>query len=176
MPEGYVDLVTGRRLPFHEDEYIRQEAERLLLEERGWPAERIGVEVRRTAALPEGEVRVRADLALAAADGGWGMVIRCARGSLVTRERETVAAARLLASPVVPWCLVFNGNDAELLRTADGQVVRTGLAAVPDPETLESLVRDQPPRRLSERELVQAARVYEAYALLQCPGVCRDNW
>jgi hypothetical protein len=176
MPEGYVDLVTGRRLPFHEDEYIRQEAERLLLEERGWPAERIGVEVRRTAALPEGEVRVRADLALAAADGGWGLVIRCARGSLVSRERETVAAARLLASPVVPWCLVFNGDDAELIRTADAEVAAAGLAAVPTPEELELLVARAPAKELSPQELTQAAQVYEAYSLLQCPGVCRDNW
>jgi hypothetical protein len=176
MPEGYIDRVTGRELPFHEDEYIRQEAERLLMEERGWPAERIGVEVRRSLAAAGREIKLRADLALAAADGGWGLVIRCARGSLVSRERETVAAARLLASPVVPWCLVFNGDDAELIRTADAEVAAAGLAAVPTPEELELLVARAPAKELSPQELTQAAQVYEAYSLLQCPGVCRDNW
>ena len=75
MPEDIVDLVTGRLLPYHDDEYIRQAAEKLLLEERGWPRDRIGVEYRKDLTVCCEPFEVRADLVLMA-DGAPALVMR----------------------------------------------------------------------------------------------------
>jgi len=171
--EEIIDLVTGQCLPYHDDEYIRQAAERLLLEERGWPKERIGVEPRRNLSACGQRMEVRAELALTLTQGGYGLIMRCVRGSMVSRERETLAAARLLAEPVVPLAMVFNGDDATLMESKSGKVLASGLEAVPAPERLEELCQGIAPLRLNAQEMDQAVKVYQAYAFIQCPGVCR---
>jgi len=61
------------------------------------------------------------------------MIIRYAPGSLVTRERSAIAAARVIDEDYrIPLAVVSNGEDAELLDTATGQVLATGLEAIPD--------------------------------------------
>lgn len=172
MPEDIVDLVTGRLLPYHDDEYIRQAAEKLLLEERGWPRERIGVEYRRSLTVCCEPFEVRADLVLMA-KGAPALVMRTTRGSLVSREKETIATARLIHDPIVPFSLVFNGEDAELLVSKTGKMLATGLEAVPSPQGLAQLLADIPPHHASQDEIEKAAKVYSAFAFIQCPGVCR---
>lgn len=188
MPEDIIDLVTGRLLPYHDDEYIRQAAEKLLLEERGWPRERIGVEYRRCLTLEGKPFEVRADLVLLAevasppasppasapaSPPAPALVMRTTRGSLVSREKETVATARLIHDPMVPLALVFNGEDAELLDAKANKVIATGLEAVPTPQRLAELLAGRPAHHLTPEEIQKAARVYSAFAFIQCPGVCR---
>ena len=172
MTEDIIDLVTGRLLPYHDDEYIRQAAEKLLLEERGWPRGRVGVEYRRTLTVCCEPFEGRADLVLMR-EGAPALVMRTTRGSLVSREKETVATARLIHDPIVPLSLVFNGEDAELLDSKTGKVIATGLEAVPGPERLAELVAGIPPHHPSQDEIEKAAKVYSAFAFIQCPGVCR---
>jgi hypothetical protein len=172
MPEDIIDLVSGRLLPYHDDEYIRQAAEKILLQERGWQREAIGVEYRRSLTVCCEPFEVRADLVLMAR-GAPALVMRTARGSLVSREKETVAAARLIHDPIVPLCMVFNGDDAELIESKSGKVIATGLEAVPSPERLDGLLADIPLHSPSQEEIEKAAKVYAAFAFIQCPGVCR---
>lgn len=172
MPEDIVDLATGRLLPYHDDEYIRQAAEKLLIKERDWPRQRIGVEYRRSLKVGGRPFEVRADLVLMA-ENAPALVMRTTRGSLVSREKETIAAARLLHDPIVPLSLVFNGDDAELLDSKTGKVIATGLDAVPSPERLAELSAEIPPHHASQDEIEKAAKVYSAFAFIQCPGVCR---
>ncbi|KMY65642.1 hypothetical protein AAU61_20905 [Desulfocarbo indianensis] len=172
MPEDIIDLVTGRLLPYHDDEYIRQAAEKLLLEDRGWPRERLGVEYRRTLTVCCEPFEVRADLVLMAG-GAPALVMRASRGSLVSREKETIAAARLIHDPIVPFCLVYNGEDAELIEAKSGKVLASGLTAVPGPQRLQELLDATPPHHASQDEIEKAAKVYSAFAFIQCPGVCR---
>jgi hypothetical protein len=172
MSEDIIDLVTGRLLPYHDDEYIRQAAEKLLLEERGWSREAIGVEYRHSLTVCCEPFDVRADLVLMAG-GAPALVLRAARGSLVSREKETIATARLIHDPIVPFCLVFNGDDAELIDSKSGKVIATGLEAVPGPERLAELLSGLEPHHASQDEIEKAAKIYSAFAFIQCPGVCR---
>jgi hypothetical protein len=172
MPEDIIDLVTGRLLPYHDDEYIRQAAEKLLIQDRGWSRDSIGVEYRRSLTVGGEPFEVRADLALMVS-GAPALIMRTARGSLVSREKETIAAARLIFDPIVPFCLVYNGEDAELLESRNGKVLATGLEAVPTPERLAELAAGVSPHHASQDEIQKAAKVYSAFAFIQCPGVCR---
>lgn len=87
------------------------------------------------------------------------MIIRYGPGSLITRERSAIAAARVLEDQYqIPLAVVTNGRDAELLDTASGQVLATGLAAIPDcrqaRELLPTLVfRERMEGKKREREL-----------------------
>jgi len=165
------DLITGRLLPYCDDEYVRQAVEKLLLElgyERGEVAVGFGrlVEHRGRA------LRVSADLLVMHA-GRPAMIIRCARGSLVSREQEALATARLLSDDAwLPLAVVTNGQDAELLDVATGRVMATGLAAIPGPERLGRLVAEAAPRRSTPAQREKALRIHDAYGFIQCPGQC----
>ena len=168
--ENSVDLITGRPLPDSEDEPVRQAAEARLLE-LGYQPGQVAVDPCRQLETPEGPLPVRADL-LVSIQGRAALLIRCARGSLVSREREAVAAARLIGDPWAPLCAVYNGQDGELLETADAKVLAEGPAALPGPKALAELLAQRPPRGASQRQTTQAARIYRAYGFISCPGQC----
>lgn len=164
------DLITGAPLPDREDEPIRQAAERLLLDLGYAPAD-IVVEATRDVQAPEGCLCVRADLLVTSA-GRPALLMRCVRGSLVSRERESVAAARLIADPWAPLALVYNGADAEMLDVASGKVTATGVAALPGPAGLAERLAALPPHSPGPAEIAKAARVYSAFSFIQCPSHC----
>ena len=137
------DVLTGEELPDTDDERIRQQLTRWLLAEKGYlpgdltPRLAIVTEVngQRVSSLIELTV---------ALEGQRLLIIRYGPGSLVTRERPAIAAARLLAPEYrIPLAAVTNGRDAELLDTRDGRVLATGMAAIPDRETLAAMAAQQ---------------------------------
>ena len=70
------------------------------------------------------------------------MILRFAPGSIVTRERAAIAAARVLEpSYRIPLVVVTNCKDAEVLDSYTGKVIRQGLDSIPDRKEAESLVR-----------------------------------
>ena len=124
------DLVTGETLEETLDERYRQKIARLLLEEKGF--RRTDIEPRRELLLQADERRavIRVDLIVRIATRA-SMVIRFGPGSLVSRERPTLAISRLIEPYQVPLAVVTNGQDAEVLDGETGRVVGRGLAAIP---------------------------------------------
>ena len=166
--EDLRDLITGRPISEYEDEPIRQDAEALLLE-LGYQAEDIQVDAERRVEVDGRPETIRVDLLVSLA-GRPAMALRCARGSLVTREREAVAAARAVCDPWAPLAAVTNRYDAVLLDTASAGVLQRGMEAIPDPARLARLLQERPPRPTEPAKLLSAARVYLAMASLQ--GEC----
>lgn len=166
------DLITGLPLPQREDEPVRQAAEALLLE-LGHAKDDVTVEAQGQVNWEGGCLAVRADL-LVSWRGRPALLMRCVRGSLVSREREAVAAARLLAQPWVPLALVYNGQQAELLEVTSGKVIASGDAGgvVPGPAELARRLGEMEPHAPTPKETAQAARVYSAYSFISCPGQC----
>jgi hypothetical protein len=169
--ETYTDLITGKTIPYNDDEYIRQKVEAILLE-KGYAKDQVQVDACRELTLEQRSINFRADILIYCADRP-GMILRCARGSLVTRERETIATACLLTDPAPPFALVCNGEDAELLEVITGKVLKEGLDAIPTARELARMVKDTEPYQPSEQKRINAARIYAAYAFLQCPPLCR---
>ncbi len=133
------DLVTGETLEDTLDERYRQRIARLLLEAKGF--RRPDIEPRRTLLLQAGERRavIRVDL-LVRLDSRTCMVIRFGPGSLVSRERPTLAVSRLIEAYQVPLAVVTNGEDAEILDGESGRVTGRGLAAIPSRAQLAAAV------------------------------------
>jgi len=134
------DYLTGEELPDTDDERYRQQLAGLLVEEKGYaPHElepRLVIETvfngRRVRSLIELTVRIEDRRCL---------IIRYGPGSLVTRERPAVAAARILDPAYrIPLAVVTNLRDAELLETGTGSVLKTGMDAIPDRDGLENML------------------------------------
>lgn len=167
------DLITGKPVSEYEDEPIRQDTEARLLE-LGYAREQIQVDPTRQVELEGKPQTIRADL-LVSRQGRPALVLRCARGSMVTRHNEVLATARALCDPWVPLAVVTNRYDAHLLDTKSGRLLAQGLEAIPGPAELDRLLADIPPHHPTSRELERAVRVYLALEALQgeCGHRCR---
>ncbi len=97
-------------------------------------------------------------------------IVRYGPGSLVTRERPALAAARVLERAYqIPFAVVTNGLDAELLDTASGKVLDTGLDAIPDrrqAEELQAAAEFPPPPDDNRRE--KELRILNAFDVEVC--------
>lgn len=136
------DYLTGEELPDTDDERIRQQLARLLVEQLGYRKEEL--EPRLTIDTCYGGNRVQTLIELTVRiEGRRLMILRYGPGSLVTREKAAIAAARILDPDYrIPLAIVTNGRDAELLETDRGKVLATGMACIPDRRQAETLVQE----------------------------------
>ncbi|MDR9501155.1 MAG: type I restriction enzyme HsdR N-terminal domain-containing protein [Desulfurivibrionaceae bacterium] len=135
-----LDYITGQQLVDTDDERRRQELARLMVEEKGWPKEDIEMRLTIETLFNRHFVTSKITMVLGM-DGRQCLLVRYAPGSLVTRERSAVAAARVLhADYQIPLAVVTNGCDAELLDTYSGAVVGRGMAALPSREEVARMM------------------------------------
>jgi hypothetical protein len=136
------DYLTGAVLPDTDDERVRQDLARLLVERLGFGKDEL--EPRLTIATCFNNSRVQSLIELAVRiDGRRLFILRYGPGSLVTREKAAIAAARVLDPGYrIPFAVVTNGRDAELLETARGQVLATGMTCIPDRGRAGALARE----------------------------------
>ena len=171
IKETVRDFLTGRLLPYSDDEYIRQDLEHLLLEDKGFPVETIKINHLFGFELDGESHQIQLDLLVYVEDRPY-MTVKCSRGSLVTREREALAASRLACEAPVPFTVVTNGEDAEVLDTGTGRVIGLGLAAIPDASKAKAESTDLPYRSLPKEKLEKERRIILAYAAFQCSTDC----
>ncbi|UCD86425.1 MAG: type I restriction enzyme HsdR N-terminal domain-containing protein [Desulfobacterales bacterium] len=131
--EMLTDYVTGNEVPNIGAEENRQRVERFLVETKGYSKNDIEVDTDIRFFIGEEEVRSNVDLVVRVQEKRF-MVLRCVPGSLVSRQRETLAAARLLDVYQIPFSVVTDGKDAQLLETATGKVLAQGMDAMPSKE------------------------------------------
>jgi hypothetical protein len=127
------DFVTGKEIPNVGAEENRQMVERFLVNEKGYSKEDIAVDVDLAITIGGETYRSQIDLVVSA-DGRYGptrlMAIKCAAASLGSREREILAAARLLAENQIPFSVVSDGKTAIVLDTISGKKRGEGLNAI----------------------------------------------
>lgn len=150
-----IDFITGQEIVETHDEQARQKIARFLVEEKGYLKE--DIEVRREILLNVDGNRAtsKVDFLMSVDSKAFAIVI-FGPGSLVTRERSTVAAARLVESYAVPFAVVTNGKDAEVMETRSGSVIGAGLEAIPSKEEalkkMETLTFEKVPEEKLEKE------------------------
>jgi hypothetical protein len=169
------DFITGREITDTDDERYRQKIARFLVEERGYPRE--DIEVKRRIELDiEGKKILSMIDFVVRVEGRSFMIVRYGPGSLVTRERPALASARVLEPYQVPVTVVTNGEDAEVIDTATGGVMSTGIASIPSRDALLKRLPDTefapvpPARREAEK------RILSAYDWLEHSLECDDDW
>lgn len=125
------DFVTGKEIPNVGAEENRQMVERFLVAEKGFSKEDIAVDVDIELTVAGEPYCSQIDLVVSI-DGGSTrfMAIKCAAASLGSREREILAAARLLDENQLPYSVVSDGRTAIVLDTVSGKKVGEGLNAI----------------------------------------------
>ena len=139
----------------------------LLREKKGYTSD----DIRKGLAF---EVQLGAETAWSSADflvsvgGRTAMIIKCAAGSLDSRERQAVAAARVIASPPLPVAVVADPVHAEVLDVASGKVVGEGFGAIPTKEQLQAIVADTKMTQLDPKRLEKEKRILLAFDAIKC--------
>ena len=87
------------------------------------------------------------------------MAVKCAPGSLDSRQREIVSAARLLEDYQLPLAVATDGRDAIVWDTLSGRCIGRGLAVLPSKEEAEAAfdidrLQPLPPERRRKTQLV----------------------
>ena len=152
------DYVTGKEVPNIGAEQNRQAVERFLVEKKGFSKQDISVDVDIEMTVAGEVYKSQVDL-IVSLDGGATlfMAIKCAAGSLGSREREIVAAARLFDENYqIPFAAVSDGKTAIVLDTVSGKKVGEGMNAIPSKhearQQLESIELQSFPKERCERE------------------------
>jgi Type I restriction enzyme R protein N terminus (HSDR_N) len=170
------DFLTGEVLDDTLDERYRQKIARLLVERKDYPPR--DIEPRHELALQAGDRRavITVDW-LVKITGKTAMIIRFGPGSIVSRERPTLAMSRLVEPYQVPIAVVTNGEDAEIMDASSGKIIGHGLEAVPPRSELSQWVRNYPyPLVPPERASVESriAYCYEVDDACPCDEtICR---
>lgn len=130
------DFVTGQQRPNIGAEENRQAVEQYLVREKGYSKEDIEVDVNIEMTVGGQPYRSQVDLVVRInGDQLRIMAIKCAAGSLGSREREIVAAARLLDEYQIPLAVVSDGQTAIVLDTVSGKKIGEGMDAIPSKES-----------------------------------------
>lgn len=173
-----IDFITGETVVDTLDERARQKIARFLVEEKGYLKDEI--EARQQIMLPvDGETGIfKVDLVIRLADRAF-MILIFGPGSLVSRERSAVAAARLVEGYEVPLAVVTNGEAAEVLETRSGKVMAEGLEKIPSKAEALQMLRGIRFETLPEKRLAWERRILYAFEVLaerECDEfTCRLN-
>jgi hypothetical protein len=159
-----MDFVTGREVPNVGAEENRQAVERILVEEKGYLKEDIEVDADIAITVTGEPYNSQVDLVVSA-DGGKTrfMVIKCAAGSLGSREREIVAAARLLDEYQIPCAVVSDGKTAIVLDTVTGKTIGNGLDAIPSEQEAITKLKSYTPLAFSEERREREKLIFRTY-------------
>jgi hypothetical protein len=126
------DYLTGEELTDTDDERIRQDISRMMVEKKGYEKTELVPRSFIDTLFTHHFVRSTIDLTIVIRNTAF-MIIRYGPGSLVSRERAAIAAARVIhADYRIPLAVVTNGQEAELLDTATGKIIGNGLDSIPD--------------------------------------------
>lgn len=126
------DYLTGEQLTDTDDERIRQKLYKMIVEEKSYPRNCLQPRLKIETLFTKNFVTSTIDLTISLKLKPF-MILRYGPGSLVSRERSAIAAARVLfPDTCVPLAVVTNGRDAELLDTRTGKILGYGLESIPD--------------------------------------------
>jgi len=160
------DFITGQPIPDMGAEANRQAVERLLVRDKGYTKKDIDVDVEMVLTVAGERYRTRLDLVVRVG-GTRYMVIKCAAGSLGSREREVIAAARLLDENYqIPLAVVSDGETAIVIDTVTGKKLGEGLDAIPSKDMAESRLLRLDPVPLDENRREREKLIFRSYDMM----------
>ncbi|NWH06207.1 type I restriction enzyme HsdR N-terminal domain-containing protein [Desulfobacter latus] len=128
-----VDFLSGKTIPDTHDERYRQQIARHLMTDLGFDKSDIEAGREITINTTGRSAVVKADF-IVYRNQRAVMMINYAPGSLVTRRLPTLALSRLIFDYQIPFVVITNGQDAELISGKTGKVEGEGLSAIPGPD------------------------------------------
>ncbi len=166
------DFLTGEALEATTYEDLRQALARILVEEKGYPRERVTPRLKVSVPI-EGKFYTRIiDLAVRDEDQGWLLALLFCPGVVTTYTREALAAARLMPGGPAHLVAVTDTKEALLLSVADGTQLGQGFGCIPTWNYLNELAHAHPTIPLDPLRQDREARILYAYSesLYACCG------
>ena len=170
LPDCLTDCLTGREIPFSNRDNIRQKVLQFLIEKKDYLRGDFIVDREISFEVEGRPVVSLVDLSIAI-DDRILMIWKCASGSLVSRERQILASARLLEEYIIPFAAVANGLDLEFLDSATGRVIGCGFESVPSREELVNRI-DLSLKPVNKKKLPSEQRILYTYDAISCPSAC----
>jgi hypothetical protein len=156
------DFITGKKIPNIGAEANRQAFEKVLVTAKGYRPEDILVDVPLEMTVAGEFYASRVDLVVHA-NGVPVMAVKCAAGSLGSREREILAAARLMDQGPIPLCVVTDGRTAVILDTVSGKRRGEGLDAVWSREEAAAGIHRLDTTPLPEERIEREKLIFRSY-------------
>ncbi len=163
------DYLTGEQLLDTDDERIRQKLSRMMIEEKGYLREELEPRLTIETLFNRHFVVSTIELTVTLESKRF-LILRYGPGSLVSRERSAIAAARVLDPRYrIPLAIVTNGSDAELLDTITGKLLETSMDAIPDRKRAKELITSlQFLEPLDNEQQQREKRILNAFDLERC--------
>ncbi|MDH4232624.1 MAG: type I restriction enzyme HsdR N-terminal domain-containing protein [Nitrospirota bacterium] len=174
FPDTLTDYLSGGEIPFSNRDNIRQKLVKALVEGKGFRREDITLDREIRFEIEDRQICSLVDISI-----GFGgktlMVFKCAAGSVVSRERQIIATARLLEEYVIPFAVVTNGVNIELLDAITEKVIGSGMQAIPAREELLEHSKNAVPRPANRKKLVYEQRILYTYDAMSCTLYCKSD-
>lgn len=166
-----VDFITGKTITDTHDERYRQKLARILIETKGYQKceiknqyeLQVSVENRKAVTIVDFLVTMSAKIC---------MIVKYGPGSIITRHRPSLAASRLISPYQIPVIIVTNGEDAHILEGASGNVIASGLAAIPSKYELMEHIANNSFKKISLQQMKMESRIIYAFEI---DGCCPDR-
>lgn len=159
------DFLTGKTIADTHDERARQKIARFLVDEKGYAKADIESRLSLPVEIDGQSGSVRVDFVVRV-KGRPFMVVLFRPGSMVSRERTALAVARLLKPEIIPYAVITNAVDAELLETKTGKVIRNGVDAISSRSEAENAGKELMRETLSEARREKEKRILFAMEVL----------
>jgi hypothetical protein len=174
FPDTLVDYLSGMVIPFSNRDNIRQRLVKALIEEKGYLKEDISLDRVITFEIEGQQVCSLVDISIGL-DGNTLMVCKCASGSVVSRERQVIAAARLLEDYIIPFAVVTNGINIELLDAISEKVIGDSMQLVPTRQKLLENSKNLTLKSTKNKKLVNEQRILYTYDEISCNISSRNS-
>ncbi|MCP3922576.1 MAG: type I restriction enzyme HsdR N-terminal domain-containing protein [Desulfobacterales bacterium] len=129
------DYITGTVLEDDSNERDRQKIFKFLVESKGFdrrdlkPREIIKFPLKKGLSIIDAAVFVNEKCV---------MIVRYGLSSIVTRHRSALAAGRIYSGKHLPYVIVTNGENADILDGKSGKVLFSGLNDIPSKDKLKA--------------------------------------
>ncbi|EFL50151.1 conserved hypothetical protein [Solidesulfovibrio fructosivorans JJ]] len=167
------DYLTGEEVAETSYEEFRQALAKLLVEEKGYPKDRLTPKVGVCFPIEGKDYTRMVDLLAVDADGNPLLFVIFCSGEPGSYVREALAAARIYQGGPVPLVAVTDTHDAVLLEAATGRELGHGMRALPSYK--DAMAANAPAAALPEDALARERRILFAYSEFLADGCCQGT-
>ena len=167
------DIITGETIVETHDEQFRQNIARQLVTRLGFEKKEILPKHKLRLAFDNKSALILIDFIIRMSEKTL-MLIKYGPGSLITRHRMALGLSRLVEPYQIPFVVVTNGRDADILDGKTGTVMFSGLDTIPSKPEVARILTTETFQPLSEKQREMASRIVYAFEIDdKCP--CDDT-
>ena len=166
------DYLTGQTLPDTNDERLIQKISRFLIEGRGYC--RNDILTRKKLSLTvDGKTASVTVHFIIYIDQKPFAVIMYGPGSIVTRQRPTISVARLFDEYIIPFSVITNGHEANMMNSKSGKVIGKDLESIFSRKEGRKLLQDFHPEIFTQDRREKEQRILYTMDIMT-ENECRD--